>query len=308
MRAFQILLLFFLLLDLKQDSIAQDIVKVVSLNEITIQAVADDFDTDAFIETVKSDSTFYLAFKAMNYYPSIYHGWLKAFKKGEVEKGYVIRKAERIRSGDWMWVELLEEEEKGKIRKRNGDYKYITAEAWDEVFFPQKKRKVNMNMHKDFDKYKSLSKSEKHRMEVKQLMFNPGNEVDGIPIIGKKMGIFEEDMHQYYEYSVYTDMYKDTVTCLVFEAIALPEFQKGKTVIKTLTTYFDQETLEVMQRQVLLSYSSMLIDFEIYIDVKNQKLNGVLLPEMIYYKGFFDVPFMKKERVEFRLDEFNYQF
>jgi len=286
----------------------QDVVKVVTLEGVNISAVADDFDTEAFIEKVKSDSSFYLAFKALNFYPAKYEAWLKVFKKGEEEKGHVIRSAERFRMDDLMWVEVYEEEIKGKIKKKKGDYKYITAEAWDEVFFPREKRKVNMVMAKDFEKNRKLSSSEKHRMEVKQMMFNPGVAVDGIPFIGKKMGIFEESMHEYYVYSVYNANYKDSIECLVFEAEAKPEFREGKTVIKSLTTYFDEETFEVLQRDVYLRYFSLPIDFDIYIKVENQKVNGVLLPEKIYYKGFFDLPFMKKEVVEFMLYEFDYQF
>jgi len=286
---------------------AQDVVKVVTLEGVNISAVADDFDTEAFIEKVKSDSSFYLAFKALNFYPAKYESWLKVFKKGEEEKGHVIRSAERFRSDDLMWVEILEEDIKGKIKKK-GEYKYITAEAWDEVFFPSEKRKVNMSMAKDFEKNRKLSSSEKHRMEVKQMMFNPGVEVEGIPFIGKKMGIFEESMHEYYVYSVYSANYKDSIECLVFEAEAKPEYREGKTVIKSLTTYFDEETFEVLQREVYLRYFSLPIDFDIYIKVENQKVNDILLPEKIFYKGFFDLPFMKKELVEFMLYEFDYQF
>lgn len=306
--SFQKFLLVLFILSYSHSSIAQDVAKIVILEGVNIQAVEDDFDTDAFIDKVKSDSTFYLAFKALNYYPAVYKGWLKAYKRGEVEKGHVIREAERFREDDWMWVEIIQEDFKGKIKKKNGEYKYLTAETWDEVFFPQVKQKVSMHMAKDFDKVKGQSKAEKHKMEVKQMMFNPGNEVDGVPLIGKKMGIFEEDMHEYYDYSVYSAYYKDSIQCLVFTAEALPEFRKGKTVIKSLTTYFNQETFEVMQREVFLSYSSLPIDFDIYIKVENQLVKDVLLPENIYYKGFFDVPFMKKEEVEFKLNDFHYTF
>ena len=292
---------------LSSTALCQDVVKVVTLEGVTIQAVEDDFDTQAFIEKVRADSTFYLAFKAMNFYPATYSGWLKVFKKGENEKGFVNRKAERFREGDWMWVELLDEEVKGKIQKKNGEYKYLTAETWDDVFFPQTKRKVSMSITRDFEKERGQSSMQKHQQEVKQMMFNPGNEVAGIPFIGKKMGIFDEDMHEYYNYSVYTAMYQDTIQCLVFDAESKPEFRDGKTVIKSLTTYFEQETFEVMQREVLLEYKSLPIDFEIFIKVENQHHNGILLPEMIYYKGFFDIAFMKKEEVEFSLFDFNYQ-
>jgi hypothetical protein len=285
----------------------QDVVKVVTLEGVTIQAVEDDFDTEAFIEKVRADSTFYLAFKAMNFYPSTYMAWLKVFKKGEKERGYVNRIAQRFREGDWMWVELLEEEVEGKIQKKNGEYKYLTAETWNDVFFPESKQRVSMNITRDFEKERGQSNVEKHQQEVKQMMFNPGNEVAGIPFIGKKMGIFEEDMHEYYTYSVYTAMYQDSIQCLVFAAEAKPEFRDGKTVIKSLTTYFEQSSFEVMQREVFLEYKSLPIDFEIFIRVENHHYKDILLPKMIYYKGFFDIPFMKKEEVEFSLFDFDYQ-
>lgn len=287
---------------------SQNVVKVVTLESVNIYSVEDDFDTEAFIEKVKSDSSFYLAFKALNFYPAIYKSWLKVYKHGEKEKGYVIREAERFREGELMWVDLLNEDIKGKIQKKNGDYKYITAEAWDDVFFPGEKQKVSMNMSRDFEKEKGLSSMEKHKMDVKQMMFNPGIAVDGVPLVGKKMGIFEEDMHEYYDYSVYSSHYRDTIHCLVFEVEAKPEFRDGKTVIKSLTTYFDKESFEVMQRDITIQYYSLPLDFNIYIKVENQKKNGVLLPEMIYYKGFFDIPFMKREEVEFSLYDFNYLF
>lgn len=300
------LLLLFLFVSYSANG--QDVVKVVTLEGVTIQAVEDDFDTEAFIDKVRADSSFYLAFKAMNYYPSTYMAWLKVFKKGEKERGYVNRRARRFREGDWMWVELLDEEVKGKIQKKNGDYKYLTAETWNDVFFPLNKQKVSMSTTRDFEKERGQSSTQKHQQEVKQMMFNPGNEVAGIPFIGKKMGIFEDDMQEYYTYSVYTAMYQDSIRCLVFDAEAKPEFRDGKTIIKNLTTYFEQKSFEVMQREVFLEYKSLPIDFEIFIKVENERHAGVLLPKTIYYKGFFNIPFMKKEEVEFSLFDFNYEF
>ena len=291
-----VLILIVLLSSEMQICIAQDVVKVVTLEGVDIRSVEEDFDTKAFIEKVKSDSSFYLAFKALNYYPASYNAWLKVYKKNEIEKGHVIRSAQRFNENDIMWVELINEEIKGKVKKKNGDYKYLTAEAWDEVFFPKEKEKVNLVADRDFEKDKDLSSYERHKMDVKQMMFNPGLKVDGIPLIGNKMGIFEEDMHEYYVYSVYSSHYKDSIDCLVFEAEVKPEYREGKTVIKSLLTYFDEESFEVMKREVSIRYYSLPIDFDILIQVDNQKVKGVLLPERIYYKGFFLIRPLSKVR------------
>ena len=297
-----------ILLVFTQKSMGQEVVKYVLLREVNVSAGLDSFDTQSFINKVKSDTTFYFAFKSMNYYPAIYAAWLKVFKSGEKEKGDIDRIAERYRQGDSMWVEIKGEKINGKIKNRKGEYKYMTAEAWDEVFFPLKKQKVNLNSQRNFEKRKGESAAVRHRTEVKQMMFNPGNPVNGVPLIGKKMGIFEEEMQKYYNFSVYPGFYKDTINCLIFEAEVKPDFPPRKTVLKNLVTYFDEDTFEVMKRNYTIRYFSLPIDFDISIEIENQRYKNVLLPERIYYKGFFDIPFMKKESIEFELKDFNYLF
>ena len=99
----------------------QEIVKVVTLAEVDISAVSDSFDTQGFINIVNNDTTFYLAFKAMNYYPARYKGWLKVFKKGDKEKGEIERKALRHNENNMMWVSIVEEKESGKIKALRHD-------------------------------------------------------------------------------------------------------------------------------------------------------------------------------------------
>ena len=286
----------------------QEIVKVVTLAEVDISAVSDSFDTQGFINIVNGDTTFYLAFKAMNYYPARYNGWLKVFRKGEKEKGEIERKALRHRERDMMWVTIEEEKVSGKIRRKNGDFNYKTAETWDEVFFPQKKRFVSLYSKSEFEKQKGQSAAEKHRIEIKQMIFNPGNEVEGVPLIGNKMGIFESEMQPYYDFSVYPGKYKDSIDCWIFEAEAKPEYREGKTVIKNLVTYFDIKNYNVMKRVYFIEYYSIPLDFNIKVEVENQYFRGVLIPEIVRYKGFFNVPFMKKEMIEFELYDFEYLF
>lgn len=286
----------------------QEVAKVVTLAEVDVSAVSDSFDTQGFINVVNTDTTFYLAFKAMNYYPARYKGWLKVFKKGDKEKGVIERKAQRHIENELMWVTIEEEEVSGKIKRKNGEFNYKTAETWDEVFFPPKKQFVALYSKREFDKEKGHSAAEKHRLEIKQMVFNPGNEVDGVPLIGDKMGIFDPEMQPYYNFSVYSGKYKDSIDCLIFEAEVKPDYRKGKTVIKSLITYFDVKNYNVMKRVYIIEYYSIPIDFNIRVEVKNQYYKGVLLPENVKYNGFFDIPFMKKEMIEFELYEFEYLF
>ena len=302
----QFIALFLLLLFTKIKG--QEVAKVVTLAEVDISAVSDSFDTQKFINIVHDDTTFYLAFKAMNFYPARYSGNLKVYRKGEKEKGVIERTALRHNENDTMWVTIEQELIKGKIKRRNGEFNYKTADAWNEVFFPVNKQFVLLYSQRDFEKKKGQSNAEKHRNEVKQMMFSPGTDVAGVPLIGDKMGIFEPEMQPYYDFSVYPGNYKDSIDCWVFEAEVKPEYRRGKTVIKNLVTWFDVDHYNVMKREYSIEYYSLPLDFNITIKVENQYFKGVLLPEYIKYDGFFDIPFMKKEIIEFELYDFEYLF
>jgi len=286
----------------------QEVAKVVTLAEVDVNAVTDSFDTQNFINIVHNDTTFYLAFKAMNYYPARYKGWLKVYKKGEKKKGGIERTALRQIEKQMMWVTIEQETVQGKIKRRNGDFNYRTVEAWDEVFFPKNKQFVALYGQRDFEREKGQSNAEKHRNEVKQMMFSPGTDVAGVPFIGDKMGIFEPEMQPYYDFSVYPGKYKDSINCWVFEAVAKPDYRRGKTVIKNLVTWFDKVNYNVMKRDYTIEYYSIPIDFRIKIEVENRYFKGFLLPESIIYDGFFNVPFIKREIIEFELYDFEYLF
>ena len=286
----------------------QEVAKVVTLAEVDISAVSDSFDMQKFITIVHDDTTFYLAFKAMNFYPARYKGWLKVYRKGEKEKGAIERIALRHVENQLMWVTIEEEVVDGKIKRKKGGFNYRTVEAWDEVFYPVNKQFVALQGDRDFKREKGQSNAEKHRNEVKQMMFSPGTDVAGVPFIGDKMGIFEPEMQPYCNFSVYPGKFRDSIDCWVFEAEAKPESNKRKTVIKSLVTWFDKGNYNVMKREYTITYFSIPIDFRINIKVENRYFKGVLLPDIIIYDGFFDVPFIKKEIVEFELYDFEYLF
>lgn len=285
---------------------AQDVSKVVTLPDLTIRTDLVSFDSEAFIKTLRNDGSFYKAFKAMNYYASEFKGELTVYKNNKIV-GEVDRLAYRNRENQWMWVSILSEHVEGKLKYKKGSFNYKTAQAWDEVFFPQEKKEVNLSNPRLFEKSKEQTTLEKHKTELKQLMFNPGESVDGLPLIGDKLGIFKESMQVYYDFSVYQAYLKDTIECLVFEAEVKKGIKKSKTVIKRMVTFFHPTELYVLKRELLMEYRSIPLDFIIGITVENSMIDSVLLPEYIIYDGFFDLPFVKKEQINFKLFDFDYQ-
>jgi hypothetical protein len=137
------------------------------------------------------------------------------------------------------------------------------------------------------------------------LIFNPGTEVEGVPLIGKKMAIFDEDMSQYYDYFINAETYQDSIKCYKFICRAKPGAHlktNNKTVIKELISWFDRKTFNIVRRQYVLSYSSIFFDFDVTMEINLTQLNGALVPVINTYKGSFNIPFRKEEIVGFRMD------
>lgn len=57
--------------------------------------------------------------------------------------------------------------------------------------------------------------------KLKKLVFNPGAEIDGVPlIVGKRLAIFDDEMVPDYDYKIAAaSMYNDSISCYVFSCI-----------------------------------------------------------------------------------------
>jgi hypothetical protein len=113
-------------------------------------------------------------------------------------------------------------------------------------------------------------------------------------------------MVPFYEYRISSQMYGD-VDCYVFTVKSKPESTNKQTVIKELISYFDKETMNVMGREYHLAHATPLFDFDIRMKIQNFILLNQLLPKLIEYSGFWDVPFKKPEVVAFNINCFDYK-
>ena len=279
--------------------------KAVQLPEFVISA-DDSFDAEDFMSHVLSDSSFYQAFINLKYIPHHFDSRLVVQNKGSKEKGRLEREAVQSLESSKRIVEITKEESNGKIYKKNGEHKYLTAEMYDEVFYPD----VPETVRPDIARFEQLetkdSKLDKYKSQLKKMLFNPGQEILSVPFIGDKMDIFNEEMVKYYDYSVYSAYTPDSVYCYVFQVDAKPEFSKNKTVIKKMVSYFEKESLNVISREYSLSNNTLLFEFDIWMKVQNDLRNGVLLPRRIQYDGDWDIPFKSAEIIQFDIRCSNY--
>lgn len=278
-----------------------EVAKVVKLDEFVVSAAIEDFDVEDFVAQVMKDTTFYQAFLNLKYYPHDIRASMMVYDKDEQQRATLERSARQyLNTGQEMWVDINYERTNGRIRKKNGDWRYLTAEMFDEVFFPLTPQITSNRITTTEQELVSGSKLEKHKAQLKRLLFNPGAEISNVPFIGSKMAIFDPSMVPHYDYAIYLATLPDSVPCIVFSSYAKPGHE-GSTVIRSMTTYFHRDTKEVMARDYRLAYSNILFDFDINIDVHNELRDGLLLPTTIAYNGFWKVPFKKAEIIAFDL-------
>lgn len=278
-----------------------DVAKLVTLDEFVVSAGLEDFDAADFIEQIQKDTSFYQAFLNLKYFPHDIKSAMVVYEKDESERGTLQRRARQFLStAEMMWVDITFEKNNGKLKKRNGDWRYLTAEMYDEVFFPSEPERVGNRIVKQ-EQELSGSGLDKHKAQLKRMLFNPGAEISNVPFIGDKMAIFDEKMVPYYNYSIYAYDWQDTIPCIVFSCYA-KEDDADKTVIRDMTSYFHRDTHEVIAREYRLAHKTLFFDFDISMKVENTRQDGWLLPSHITYSGQWKVPFKKPEIISFQIE------
>ncbi|MBL0127496.1 MAG: hypothetical protein IPP83_08545 [Flavobacteriales bacterium] len=305
MRAFRsVVLLGFLIPGLL--SAQEDVMKQVQLPEFVVSGNAKGFDLQSFMTQVMTDTTFYHAFLNTRFHPHHVRSALAVRNKKERETATLFRRGRLVREGKFAELVLDSVREGGRLRERDGDMRYLTAEMYDDVFFP-KGRYVASN--RIADRTLELDKSsrfEKYKSELKKFMFNPGQEIASVPLIGDKLDIFDPELVPYYDYVLNTD-HRNGRMCWSFTAVA-KDSVNGKhadeddTVIKRMVTWFDMETMQVLAREYRIAHRSLFLDFDITIRVDNTVVDGELVPVRVDYKGDWDIPFKSREIVAFRLE------
>jgi hypothetical protein len=148
---------------------------------------------------------------------------------------------------------------------------------------------------------KGKSGIEKHKEQLKQLFFNPGTKIPGIPFIGNKVALFDEDVARLYDFKIDRKEYLGN-SCYVFIITPredLTSGEKSDIVIDEMTTWFNAKSLEIIARNYSLSYKAGVYDFDVDMEVQLEKVGELLVPKVLRYKGEWDVIFKKKERAIF---------
>ena len=280
---------------------AQDssyIARHLYLDSIVISASRVNFDVPGFIKMVEEDTTFYKAFKTLRILAYTADNHIQILNKKNKDIASLTSTTRQHHLYGCRTMSVLSEKTTGDFYDRSKDYNYYTAELFANLFFTQGEICDEDNIVKGSREEKTGSSSmDKHKDQLKQLIFNPGQPISGVPLISNKVAIFDDKVAPMYDFSITAANY-GSQPCYVFTAKAKPAYSTN-VVINKLVTYFSKDNLEIVYRDYSLSYNAWVFDFDVHMQVKMTHFNGLMVPSFIKYKGDWKVPFHKRENAVF---------
>lgn len=272
--------------------------------------VRNKMDYRSLLQRIQNDTTFYKAFRNLHIVEfTSYNNISMLDKSGSVQASYY-SKTTQHRENHCRYTENLEQKTTGDFLKSNGDFNYITGEMYASIFLTKGKICGEDNIVKGHE-FSTAGKSgtEKHKEQLKMLFFNPGRKIPGIPFIGNKLDLYDDNAHKLYNYTLDYDTYKGNYVYIfsIKPKDDLGFFSRGDVVVDEMTTRFDAATMEVVSRSYTLSYKAGLYDFDVTMLVEMTHAGDLLVPETMRYKGNFSAVTKKRERGEFTATLFNFK-
>ncbi len=257
----------------------------IVIDEVVIRASENGFNIKDFIQRIKEDTTFYKAFKSMRLETYNAENDIKIFeRKSKKVKASLTSETKQVYRDGCRTMNVLEEKVTGDFYNRKKEYNYYTAELYASLFFTKGKVCGETNIVKEQDLGSSTKGSlEKNKAKLKQLMFNPGSRITGIPLMGNRTALFDPDIARMYNFRLSMEQ-KNGEECYVFDAAPKPEY-RSDVVYKEFKTWFRTSDYAIIARDYALAYQTIAYDFDVSIHVDLMPHKGVLLPTYISYRG-----------------------
>lgn len=275
--------------------------KLITLSEIVLN---NKLNVPAFVDRVVNDTTFYKAFKNLRVlgFTSI-NDVRMLDKKGRI-KASLISKTRHRRSHNCRFMDVIAENVSGDMFDSERNFNYYTGQLYASLFFTKDSvcGETNIVAGREFST-EGLKGMEKHKEQLRKLFFNPGRPIKGIPFIGDKTAIFDEDMSHKYDMKIDMDVY-NKISCYIFTIKAI----KSGVVIDEMTTWFDDKNFEIVARKYKLSYDATVYDFDVEMDVEMTRVNNLTVPSLLRYNGNWKAITKKRERGVFTATLFDFTF
>ncbi len=291
---------------------AQDTTVTVDHQKFTLPPVfvRSNLDYASILRRIKNDTTFYKAFRTLRVIEYTSYNAIRIPAKNGTVKATYNSKTRQHRNNGCRTTEVLEQQTTGDFFDAKGYYNYTTGDMYAGLFFA-KGTVCGENNIVSGHVLTTDGKSgmEKHKEQLKMLFFNPGKKIPGIPFIGNKLDLYDDDAHKLYDYRLDFIAYNGSFA-YVFNVKPKPDlgfFHRNDIVIDEMTTWFDYKTMEVLARNYKLSYKAAVYDFDVDMEVELTHADGLLVPKTLRYKGNYGILFKKRERGEFTATLFDFK-
>jgi len=293
-------------------SFAQDSSVIVNNKTVTLKEVVvrSNLNVPAFIDRVKNDTTFYKAFKNLKVLGYTSLNDIRVLdKKGTAKASLQSRTHQQVNNGCRHTV-VENEQMTGDMQDKSGNWNYYTVEMYAGLFWVRDTICGENNIVGDVNfNLKNKTGAAKHREQLKMLFFNPGKKIPGLPFIGNKLALFDDDVADLYDFNIDLQQLNGE-WCYIFDITAKPNLnsgQKDKVVINKMVTWFNQQTMDIVLRKYDLSYRAGVYDFDVEIEAELVRYGQYLVPKVLRYNGNWDVVFKKREHAVFTATLFDFK-
>lgn len=284
--------LFVALHAIAQDSTIQVGSHFVQLREVV---VGRKLDVPAFIDRIKSDSSFYKAFRNLHLVNFTAVNDIRMLdRKGRVDAS-LQSKTRQHRRNNCRAMDVLQEATTGDFYTSRGDYNYYTASMYASLFFTKGSvcGEDNIVAGRQFST-RGKSGMEKHKEQLKMLFFSPGKRINGLPFMSSKTALYGDNLADAYDMQIDMETHQGR-NCYVFRQTVKSD-RKSDVVIDEMITWFDDVTLDVVARHYTLSYEAGVYDFRVRMEVEMGQVGNLLVPQVIKYNGNWKAIFKPRER------------
>ncbi|HQW91548.1 MAG TPA: hypothetical protein PKY28_00555 [Ferruginibacter sp.] len=287
----------------KNDSVVTVGNKTINLSEVVVN---NKLNIPTFIDRIKNDTSFYKAFRNLRVLGFTAINDIRMNNPNGKMAAGLNSTTKQIRSNNCRYMQVLEEKITGDMYDENRQFNYYTAQLYASLFFTKDSvcGEDNIVTGREFST-KGKTGMEKNKEQLKMLFFNPGKRISGLPFISNKTAIYEDEMADKYDMSIDIDMFKNQ-NCYIFTQKVKPG-SKGDVVVDEMTTWFNDQTFEVVARNYSLSYRAGVYDFKVQMEVVMTKYGEYLVPSLIRYVGNWKAIFKKRERGVFTATLFDFK-
>jgi hypothetical protein len=280
--------------------------KVVILREVVVR---NKLNVPGFIERVKNDTSFYKAFKNLKVLGYTALSDIRMRDRQGKELATLQSSTKQLVENGCRSTQWLEEKITGDIYDENKNWNYYTGELYAGLLFAKGKVCGENNIVKGAEiSIKDKKGIDRHKEQLKMLFFNPGKKIPGIPFIGDKIAIFDDEVSQLYDFVIDMADYQGQL-CYVFAIKARPDLsssQRNDIVINEMITWFNPGNLDIVARNYDISYDAAVYDFDVQMEVQMDRFQDLLVPKLIRYTGNWHALFKKRERGVFTATLFNF--